>query len=142
MVVLKPVNNSDALLLFLLEQENYSRHCYKYRNLIQMINNTNYLVYKLIVKNNLYGYFILMHSGDDFELIRLKVKKRYHHQRYGRQMLKYILTHFSYQQIFLEVNEHNLAAQQLYLKHGFKIIRTISQYYDVENGYLIFNFTV
>lgn len=57
-------------------------------------------------------------------------------------MLKYILTHFSYQQIFLEVNEHNLAAQQLYLKHGFKIIRTISQYYDVENGYLIFNFTV
>lgn len=50
MVVLKPVNNSDALLLFLLEQENYSRHCYKYRNLIQMINNTNYLVYKLIVK--------------------------------------------------------------------------------------------
>ncbi|WFG97722.1 GNAT family N-acetyltransferase [Spiroplasma citri] len=142
MVVLKPVNNSDALLLFLLEQENYSRHCYKYRNLIQMINNTNYLVYKLIVKNNLYGYFILMHSGDDFELIRLKVKKRYHHQGYGRQMLKYILTHFSYQQIFLEVNEHNLAAQQLYLKHGFKIIRTISQYYDVENGYLIFNFTV
>ncbi|WFG95773.1 GNAT family N-acetyltransferase [Spiroplasma citri] len=142
MVVLKPVNNSDALLLFLLEQENYWRHCYKYRNLIQMINNTNYLVYKLIVKNNLYGYFILMHSGDDFELIRLTVKKRYHHQGYGRQMLKYILTHFSYQQIFLEVNEHNLAAQQLYLKHGFKIIPTISQYYDVENGYLIFNFTV
>jgi len=99
--------------------------------------NINYLVYKLIVKNNLYGYFILMHSGDDFELIRLTVKKCYHHQGYGQQMLKYILTHFSYQQIFLEVNEHNLVAQQLYLKHGFKIIRTIAQYYGSENGYLM-----
>lgn len=137
MVILKPVNNSDALLLFLLEQENYPHNYYKYRNLIQMINNTNYLVYKLIVKNNLYGYFILMYSGDDFELIRLTVKKRYQHQGYGQQMLKYILTHFSYQQIFLEVNEHNLIAQQLYLKHGFKIIRAIAQYYGAENGYLM-----
>ncbi|WP_374696603.1 hypothetical protein [Spiroplasma endosymbiont of Polydrusus formosus] len=34
-------------------------------------------------------------------------------------MLQYILTHFSYQEIFLEVNEHNLAAQQLYFKTKF-----------------------
>ncbi|UZQ31127.1 MAG: hypothetical protein OHM56_06565 [Spiroplasma phoeniceum] len=38
MVILKPVNNSDVLLLFLLEQENYPHNYYKYRNLIQMIN--------------------------------------------------------------------------------------------------------
>ncbi len=63
MVTFKPVNNSDGLILFLLEQENYPQYYYKYRNLIDIINSPNYLVYKLIVKNNLYGYFILMHSG-------------------------------------------------------------------------------
>ncbi|UNF61802.1 hypothetical protein [Spiroplasma poulsonii] len=73
MFEIKAVNNTDGLLLFLLEQENYPQHYYKYRNLIQIINNPNYLVYKLVLNNNLVGSFILMHSGDDLEIIKLTV---------------------------------------------------------------------
>ncbi len=132
-----PVNNSDGLLLFLLEQENYPQHYYKYRNFIQMINDSNYLVYKLVVNNNLFGYFILMHSGDDLEIIKFTIKKCYHQQGWGQKMLIYLLQNFSFNKIFLEVNEHNLAAQKLYLNHGFQIMRKIPQYYGNENGYLM-----
>ncbi|AOX44080.1 ribosomal-protein-alanine N-acetyltransferase [Spiroplasma sp. NBRC 100390] len=136
-MTIKPVNNTDGLLLFLLEQENYPQHYYKYRNLIQILNNVNYLVYKLVLNNNLVGYFILMHSGGDLEIIKLTVKKRYQHQGWGDKMLTYLLEHFSFNSVFLEVNEHNLVAQKLYLKHGFHIVRTIPQYYGNENGYLM-----
>lgn len=143
MMEIKAVNNTDGLLLFLLEQENYPQHYYKYRNLIQIINNPNYLVYKLVLNNNLVGSFILMHSGDDLEIIKLTVKKTHQHQGWGDKMLTYILAHFPFNSVFLEVNQHNLAAQKLYLKHGFDIVRTIPQYYGNENGYLMrydFNF--
>ncbi|WHQ37541.1 N-acetyltransferase [Spiroplasma sp. SV19] len=137
MMIIKPGNNTDGLLLFLLEQENYPQHYYKYRNLIQIINNPNYLVYKLVLDNNLVGYFILMHSGDDFEIIKFTVKKTHQQQGWGGKMLTYLLTHFSFNSVFLEVNEHNFAAQKLYLQYGFRIVRTIPQYYGNENGYLM-----
>ncbi len=100
MIAIKPVNNTDGLLLFLLEQENYPQHYYKYRNLIQILNNANYLVYKLVLNNNLVGYFILMHSGDDLEIIKLTVKKRYQHQGWVDKMLTYLLEHFSFNSVF------------------------------------------
>lgn len=100
MIVIKPVNNTDGLLLFLLEQENYPQHYYKYRNLIQILNNVNYLVYKLVLNNNLVGYFILMHSGDDLEIIKLTVKKRYQHQGWGDKMLTYLLERFYFNSVF------------------------------------------
>ncbi|WP_368487110.1 GNAT family N-acetyltransferase [Spiroplasma sp. DGKH1] len=130
MLIIKPVNNIDALYLFQLEKENYPQHYYKYRNLIQMINNPQYYFYKITRGDNIIlGYFILLKSGDDLEIIKLTVAKKYHHQGYGSKMLNYIINNFQYHNIFLEVRVDNQNALKLYYQQGFVKIREIPNYY-------------
>ncbi|AHF61271.1 hypothetical protein P344_05250 [Spiroplasma mirum ATCC 29335] len=138
MLIIKPVNNIDALYLFQLEKENYPHHYYKYRNLIQMINNPQYYFYKITLEGNLIlGYFILLKSGDDLEIIKLTVNKKYHDMGYGTKMLSYIISNFEYNNIFLEVRVDNQNALKLYYQQGFVKIRKIPNYYDKIAAYVL-----
>ncbi|AGM25274.1 GNAT family N-acetyltransferase [Spiroplasma chrysopicola] len=133
-LTVRPINNSDGVLIFLLEKENYREQYYKYRNLILMINDQNYYCLKLLFNDKVIGYALLLKSGPDLELIRLTIKKSEQHQGYGKWFLQYLLTTLEFEKMFLEVNTINIIAQKLYQDNGFYIIRTIDNYYGQSNA--------
>ncbi len=83
------------------------------------------------------GFITLLAVGDDYELIKIGILSAYQRQGWAFRSLQELLATLDFENMFLEVNEHNQAAINLYLKLHFEIIHTRKQYYHDDNAYIL-----
>lgn len=85
------------------------------------------------------GYIIFEDVFNEFEpknktftIISIGVKEEYRRQSVGSKLLRLVTSSFLDKDIYLHVRVKNRAAQKMYQKHGFKIISTIKNYYNLK----------
>lgn len=88
------------------------------------------------------GYALYWAISDEAHIAKLAVDERYRRRKYGDFLLCSVLEEMRGQKVrvvYLEVRRSNIAAQSLYLKHGFKITGTRKNYYsnDQEDALLM-----
>lgn len=100
--------------------------------------NNYYIVARLA--NTIVGYVGISYVLDSADIISIVVDKSYTKKGIASTLLKHVLEFCKTQnieKIFLEVRKSNIAAQNLYLKHGFTKISERKKYYDnVEDAYI------
>ncbi len=75
-------------------------------------------------------------------VISIAVRSNYRHRGIGRKLMVYAMKalkeHYGAEEIYLEVRVSNTPAINLYKKLGFKIVKTIANYYlDGEDAYVM-----
>lgn len=101
-------------------------------------NNTYYVVAKL--DNTIVGYLGISYVLDTADIISIVIDKNYTKKGIASLLLNHIFKFCKTNNIvkmFLEVRQSNIAAQNLYLKHGFNKISERKKYYDnIEDAYI------
>lgn len=106
----------------------WSRNSFAY----EVLNNP--LSYSYVVKkdNEVIGYAIYWQIDNEAHIANLAIDVKFRRRKLGELLLRYLIRkmqHQNIQVIHLEVRHSNLAAQNLYLKHGFKIVGVRKHYY-------------
>ncbi|MFQ5864607.1 MAG: ribosomal protein S18-alanine N-acetyltransferase [bacterium] len=88
------------------------------------------------------GYAIYWFIDNEAHIAKLAIDASFRGKQYGDFLLCRVLEEMKCQKVqvvYLEVRRSNQAAQQLYLKHGFKLIGTRRNYYsnDKEDALLM-----
>lgn len=124
-------NNSDSI--YALEKEIFEDSSYT----LSQIEDINTLpdMYKIIsVKNEadeIAGYVIVFNNSDSLEIMKIGVDPKFRKEGFGTILLNEIKK--SRMNIFLEVRENNISAQNFYSKNGFKEVGKRKNYYRDTN---------
>ena len=92
---------------------------------------------KLTYNSEVAGFFVLMDSGDFWEILDIVIAPEFQSKGLGAFLLGEIIGSggkAKVEKIFLEVRESNLVAQSLYRKCGFQVISTRKKYYHAQEG--------
>lgn len=85
--------------------------------------------------NMIVGFLEYYVSYETLELLNIAVEPSYQNRGIASALIKYLCKMAGINRIILEVRESNKAALSLYQKLGFKVLRTIKNYYGNEQGY-------
>lgn len=132
------VNFSDLNQITEIDAQN--KESFNNEQFEKCLNLQHYLFYKLNFNNNIKGFCIFLISGNDLEIIKLVVDKKYYRKGLGSKMLQFIIdygTSNNYENIFLEVNSNNIEAYNLYKKYHFHLVRIIKNYYSEADGLVL-----
>ncbi len=107
---------------------------------IRINPNSNYI--GLFIEDELVAYIGYWFMVDYYDIANLAVKTEYKKQGLASKLLEEIerlAKEDGIENIFLEVSVHNEAAINLYLKHGYKKLKVIKNYYTVlkEDAFLM-----
>lgn len=91
------------------------------------------IVYK--EDENIIGFLEYYVNYEIVELLNISVSTIYQNKGIATKLIEYLYNLKDVDRIILEVRASNVQALNLYNKLGFKIIRTIKNYYGSEEGY-------
>lgn len=89
-------------------------------------------IYLLVEGDEVLGYGGLKMALDTAEVYNMAVDEKHRRKGYGALILEKLIDHAlssGAREMFLEVNEHNEPAYNLYISHGFKISHVRKNYY-------------
>ena len=95
--------------------------------------NDRILVYEL--DGNVVAFLEYSQLYETADLLNIVVDDDYRQKGIGTILLEYLFKDASIERIMLEVRVNNFTAISFYKKNGFKIVRTIKNYYDGEDAY-------
>ena len=101
-------------------------------NLEQNINDKNTYVLIAKIENEIIAYTSFSHLVDHIDIDSIVVDDNFRHQGIASSLLQEIFkfsSNLNIYEIFLEVRASNIAAINLYEKHGFKNIHVRKNYY-------------
>ena len=84
------------------------------------------------------GYCFFRNLVDEAEILSLEIKSKYRNKGFGLLLFKKVELYFADKKIckcFLEVNKNNNLAINFYKKIGFIYIKSIKNYYKINNSY-------
>jgi len=84
------------------------------------------------------GFWLGRKIGDEAEILLIASHRDYRRQGLGQHILKDAVDYYRHvgvQNLHLEVREHNLAAQNLYIHLGFQYVGRRPKYYRLANGH-------
>lgn len=99
----------------------------------ETLKNPNAVVLAAHEKGKLAGYCCMYKVLDEGEIVNVAVAPHFRRQGIAKAMLDVILGDAyskDLNDIFLEVREHNLPAQELYKKMGFKFVGRRRNFYE------------
>lgn len=89
--------------------------------------NDKYIVY---VENSLIlGFLGYSRLYETVDLLYIFVDEEHRRNKIATRLLEYLLNLDGVEHIMLEVNETNIGAIEFYKKNGFKVLRSIKNYY-------------
>ncbi len=112
-----------------VEKINFTTEFYLPVQLIEMMQNPNYII-KVNTENNIFCGYIIIYKNIDFdEIYKICVKEEFKRKGYGSALIDYAKSICS-NKLFLEVRASNEIAIQFYLSNGFKINGKRKGYYS------------
>ena len=133
--MIRLINKSDNLTYIELGKE-LNNNFNKLFNLDDILLKNYNKIYVFIDNSKVVGFIHIQISFDEADIINIVVDKNYRCQHIGSQLINYAVTQNNLKCLNLEVRTKNPAVN-FYEKAGFKIIRTISNYYDNDNAYFM-----
>ena len=104
---------------------------YKLHNLIDMIKNPSYLIYKCNLENEPMGFCVLEICDENkIHIMSIAISKLNRGKGYGSKIMEFLKKTFLKYTLSLYVQIQNKDAVRFYLKHNFKIKKTLVNYYD------------
>jgi ribosomal-protein-alanine N-acetyltransferase len=103
----------------------------------QMLSERNTLVHRLRQGRNIIGFAVSRMAEDEAEILSIAVDPKHRGRGLSRNLL---LTHLGHlaghgvRTVFLEVEENNQAARQLYNRAGFAVFGRRERYYKQPGG--------
>ena len=106
----------------------------------QTIDDELSTIYLLTDGDEILGYGGLKMVFDTAEVYNIVVDEKYRRHGYGTLVLEKLFEHaveHGAREMFLEVNENNVAAINLYTAHGFRISHMRKDYYKSGNALIL-----
>ena len=124
---------SDALELYNLQV------CTNYTIKIieDMINNDRIIFLKAVLNNKIIGYCSLETVLDEGEIHSVLVVKEHRGKGIAKELVKACIKKTSTKKVFLEVNENNINAINLYKGLGFMPISKRQKYYGTDDAIIM-----
>lgn len=129
---IREISLSDVNLLFEIEKASFSSPWTKEALRLQ-INSPMAFNLLIEVREEIAGYVMCLVASDECHILNFAIHPRFRKRGYGSELFSSALSMLrkrGIRHVFLEVREKNLAAIQLYLKFGFKIIGKRKKYYE------------
>lgn len=129
----------DCKQLCELEKENFSPYeCYSENQLSQMLQDSNYHIYKLFETQFIISYIILLKVENEYEILKICTHSNFKNQGKAGKLIDYVINKLPKPfKIFLEVRESNHFAIKLYLSKNFPITGKRKDYYGDESAILM-----
>jgi ribosomal-protein-alanine N-acetyltransferase len=138
-VVIEPATSRDAWRLSQLHGVSFHRG-WGEGEFEQMLRERNTLVHRLRQGRNIIGFAVSRMAEDEAEILSIAVDPKHRGRGLSRNLL---LTHLGHlagrgvRIVFLEVEENNQPARQLYNRAGFSVVGRRERYYKQANGELL-----
>lgn len=125
----KDVNELFDLLNSLSEEAKkfFHPHPFDKKTLKQICNSKIDHYFVLTVNKKIIGYSMLRLFGYEIPSFGVCIRNGYEKQKYGRMMTEKTIQkakELAYKEVILKVHKDNISAMNLYVKTGFKTIRT------------------
>jgi len=130
--VIKKATLKDVDSLLGLENKTFNFMLWSKLDFINAVNNKEYLVLTLKIKNELIGFMVARLGKDECEIENVAIKENHRQKGCADRLVRAIIeraTKLKCKNVFLEVATNNLPAIKLYEKHGFKKSYTRKKYY-------------
>ena len=122
-----------------IEKESFSNHWSKQMFLSECENKFSH--FKICISDNLIiGFIIYRIVLEEAEILNIVIGHKFRGKSFGKQLLNYAVNDIKehkVKNIFLEVNERNIIAQNLYKNGGFVKYSTRQNYYGDDNAVLM-----
>ena len=105
-------------------------------NLEQTINKPYNFIYGYFLDNKLVGFIHIILTIDEADIVNIIVDDYYRNKGIGKKLIEYCIKRHNLKALNLEVRQSNEAVH-FYEKMGFKILRTIPNYYYEEDAYFM-----
>lgn len=129
----------DCQKLYELEKNNFPLHeRYSEKQILEMLQNPNYCIYKLFDTQTIVSYIILLKVSNEYEILKICTNSHYKNQGKAGKLLDYVLKILPQPfKIFLEVRESNAFAIKLYSSRNFVASGYRKDYYGDESAILM-----
>lgn len=129
---------SDANALYELEMQSFLEYeRYSLNQMKEMLENSNYIIYKLTERECIVSYIILLKIENEYEILKICTNKNFLHLGYATKLIDYIIKMLDNPRIFLEVRESNIIAQNFYKSCDFNVLALRKNYYGNENAIIM-----
>lgn len=105
-------------------------------NLEQTINKPYNFIYGYFLDNKLVGFIHIILTIDEADIVNIIVDDYYRNKGIGKKLIEYCIKRHNLKALNLEVRQSNEAVH-FYENMGFKILRTIPNYYHGEDAYFM-----
>lgn len=115
----------DVYKLGSLLNHNYA-NLYDEQSLNKDVNKT----FLYVDDDKLIGFIHIQDLNGEVDIINIIIDENYRRHGYASKLLEYVINYASNRPIFLEVNDQNTNALNLYKKYGFTEINRRKGYYN------------
>ncbi len=134
-IVIRPMEIDDLKKVLEIEKKSFPVP-WTYALFFSELTRNRYARYFVLEKDNeVIGYLGLWHKGTSFHITNIAIAEKFRRRGYGKIFLKFVeriaATH-KIKKISLEVGRSNYIAQNMYRKYGYKVIRSLRNYYQEE----------
>jgi [ribosomal protein S18]-alanine N-acetyltransferase len=141
MMTIRPASIEDVVSMLVIEKQVFPHPWTEDHFQYELKENPYSFVFVAQWQGQIIGYIDWWQTFQTAQINNLAVHPQWQRRHVGETLLTDTLSRIKLaqcQNITLEVRVSNLAAQKLYLKHGFKILLTKPAYYDNgEDAYLM-----
>ena len=134
-IVIRPMEIDDLEKVLEIEKQSFPVP-WTYDLFFNELTRNRYARYFVLEKDNeVVGYLGLWHKGTSFHITNIAITKNLRRKGYGEKLLKFIekiAVTYRIKKISLEVRRSNCIAQEMYRKYGYKVIRSLRNYYQEE----------
>jgi len=137
--MVRKATDEDISLLKQLENECFDEHIRE--NFEFVLNNKNYVYFVIEEKEKIIAYAGLSISYEQGDILSVCVNKNYRNKGFAFSLIKKILEYAkenNVEKVFLEVEEDNAPAINLYKKLGFFEINRRKNYYGEKTAIIMF----
>lgn len=135
-VIIRPMEHSDLESVLKIEGQAFNKQSGE--DFINCINRSEVYGYFVLVENGeVVGYYGISSIADDGELLSIAISSERRGRGYASMLMRSSILQAGLKgskKIFLEVNENNIIAQNLYKKFGFKAISRREKYYGKDSA--------
>ncbi|MFY9074781.1 GNAT family N-acetyltransferase [Malaciobacter mytili] len=125
----------DIKPLFSIEQEVFKQEVFALSLNSFRYNLKRNTIFKLEIDKKIVGYCLWLKRKEYYRLYSFAILQEFQGRGFASQLLEFSINNLNKSKFELEVRVSNKNAIKLYEKFGFKIVKTLENYYENEDGY-------